>query len=444
MENKDFDKIFSHKFGQLPGEPYREEGWSDLSNRLYAHERRRRRWLLPLVLPLLGLLTAGNVFWWYQWRQAASDSSAASLSSTVYQTDTIVQKTVVYRYDTVYQHITLVRRQYAGDLAPTKPSPDAGAPFSEFTNNNNAGKGIAAIETPQPGAPALPGQESRENPPGQVAPASQNAANQPIIQENTPAPQRTIVHKVPVPESAAPEAQALTIAPPSVPDSTFEQPVETRPITKKSRSNLLFAARPRIGLVAGWGNPLLRHKRSGSLLGAGIAADVEIVRNVRLGVEAQYWQGKLKADELQEDDEEDDHNVLRGIKVPDPGSDYKLKYWETYRLPALTYVIQLRYQLPLRSAWSPWFGVGAQAATTLPFEIEFDFENEKNNLEITLAGQSKAMTHWQGMLFMLGVEGQLGPHFSLGAGGYWLMPFGEERRILDNQVGLKTHLFYNF
>lgn len=444
MENKDFDKIFSHKFGQLSGEPYREEGWSDLSKRLYAHERRRRRWVLPLVLPLFGLLTAGNVFWWYQWRQAASDNDAASLSTTVYQTDTIVQKTVVYRYDTVYQHITLVRREYAGDWAATKPAPDAGIPSAEFSGNNKASQGIAAVATPQSATPALQGPENRENPPDQQAPASQNTAKQPSIPENTATPQRTIVHKVPVPESAAPEAQALTIAPVSAADSIFEQILQTRPITKKSRSNLFYLARPRIGLSTGWGIPLLRHKRSGSLLGAGIAADVEIVRNVRLGIEAQYWQGKLKADELQEDDEEDDHNVLRGIKIPDPGSDYKLKYWETYRLPALTYVIQLRYQLPLRSAWSPWFGVGAQAATTLPFEIEFDFENEKNNLEITLAGQSTAMTHWQGMLFMLGIEGQLGPHFSLGAGGYLLTPFGEERRILDKQVGLKTQLFYSF
>lgn len=443
MENKDFDKIFSHKFGQLSGEPYREEGWSDLSGRLHAHDRRRRRWVLPLVLPLFGLLAAGNVFWWYQWKQAASHNNAAGLSTTVYQADTIVQKTVVYRYDTVYQHITLVRREYAGGWSSTKSSPDAETPFS---NNNNATQGTAAAATPQSGAPALIEAESSEHPIGQVVQTSQNTNtdNQPVVPENTPTPQRTIVHKVPVQESTAPEAQALTIAPVSATDSSFEQILQARPITKKSSSTLFYVARPRIGLAAGWASPILRHKRSGSLLGAGIAADVEIARNVRLGVEAQYWQGKLKADEINEDDEEDDHNVLRGIQIPNPGSDYKLKYWETYRLPALTYVIQLRYQLPLRSAWSPWFGIGAQAATTLPFEIEFDFENEKNNLEITLAGQSKAMTYWQGMLFMLGIEGQLGPHFSLGAGGYLLMPFGEERRILDNQVGLKTHLLYNF
>ncbi|MBK8426779.1 MAG: hypothetical protein IPL27_12775 [Lewinellaceae bacterium] len=37
MENKDFDKIFAHKFNQIPGEPYHEEGWSDLSGRMDAH-----------------------------------------------------------------------------------------------------------------------------------------------------------------------------------------------------------------------------------------------------------------------------------------------------------------------------------------------------------------------------------------------------------------------
>lgn len=70
MQNNDFDNIFSHKFGQLPGEPYTEENWSELSRRMDIHDRRRGGWLLPALFFLLGLLAGGNVYWWYQWREA--------------------------------------------------------------------------------------------------------------------------------------------------------------------------------------------------------------------------------------------------------------------------------------------------------------------------------------------------------------------------------------
>ena len=63
MQDNDFDKIFSHKFGQLPDTPYSEENWSELSRRIDAHESKQWRWVLPVLFFVLGSLVGGNVFW---------------------------------------------------------------------------------------------------------------------------------------------------------------------------------------------------------------------------------------------------------------------------------------------------------------------------------------------------------------------------------------------
>lgn len=122
MQDNDFDKIFSHKFGQLPGEPYSEENWSELSRRIDIHERRQRRWLLPVLLPLFGLLAGGNLFWWYQWRETNDELKDSKSRTTFFQTDTIMRKTVVYHYDTIYQNVTLVQRQNAAMPAQFPPA----------------------------------------------------------------------------------------------------------------------------------------------------------------------------------------------------------------------------------------------------------------------------------------------------------------------------------
>ena len=107
MENKDFDKIFARKFGQTTGESYREEGWSDLSARMDAHERRRKRLIIPVIWPLFGLLATSNIFWWHQWHQAKQQFKATEKQENRIQHDTLVRRTVIY--DTVYQHVTVIK-----------------------------------------------------------------------------------------------------------------------------------------------------------------------------------------------------------------------------------------------------------------------------------------------------------------------------------------------
>ena len=442
MQDNDFDKIFSHKFGQRPGEPYNEANWSELSRRMEIHERQRTRWVLPVMFFLLGALSGSNVFWWYQWREADRKLQSSESRTTLFQTDTMMRRTVVYQYDTIYQNVNSVQQEAIG--APMTPFP-SNTTSSSFSLNHIPAGDATARQNHSAGTSPI-SQEPHDL--TQQAAAStlnvQGQEGQPILNGDAAAPGHSIVHKTPMDT-----AELATPPPPTAntqTDTLYENLLNSQSLpSKKAKSPLIYIARPRVGASAVLGFPSFPDKLSGSILGAGIRGDVEIARNFRLGAEVAYQQASLKGD-----DTEALENI--DIDIPDPGSDFNLKYWETHFLPAFTYALHLRYEIPLHGNWTPWLGVGGQAATMLPFDVEYEFENEFNNLEIHEQATAVSSTDWQGMLFMLGVECRLNPHLYFGAEGYMLRSFGEEEEdhdeegqgLLDRQIGLKTSIIYKF
>jgi hypothetical protein len=418
MQDNDFDKLFSHKFGQLPGEPYGEEQWSEISRRMDDHERRRRRWLLPVLLPLFGLLAGGNVFWWHQWREATQHTQAFNSQTTRIETDTVIHRTVVYHYDTIYQISTLVQSQVTSVPTALRPAATAEIPVSSSSSTAN----------PVPGSRQLPFDSAQRH-----TPAGTSA------QDNAPP---TVAEAIPehTEENSTPSdttAQAIASRPtaPLTADTLLKDLIQNQPLpTKKTRPPVLYFARPRLGIGATLGLP---QSSEGFIWGATLCTDIEIARNLRLGAEVGYQQGSLKS-------EETDALKKLEIEIPEPGNDFYLKYWEAGSVPAFTYALHLRYEIPLRGKWTPWIGLGVQAATNLPFEVEYEFENETTNLEFHDSAQTESGTHWQGALFRLGAGRRLNTRLLWSAESYLLQNFGEKPGLLDNQFGLKTSLFYTF
>lgn len=426
MDNKDFDKIFAHKFGQIPGEPYQEHNWSELSGRMDVHERRRKRWVLFAVWPLFAMLATGNVFWWHQWKQVQQSGLLSMRTEKNVQYDTLVHRTVIY--DTVYQHVTVITKQYL---------PQAYAPVSTALSQN--------IEQPQqttdkPGnTPKTSGTDAAKagtlsantagSRPETVDPKEKNAGSESEV------PGHTISHRVPLPDSLLQQENVVENEKKPSADSLFEQLLLEKPVVKKTHSSGLMLAHPRLSVGAGWANPLLSHKRSGALFGIGVGGDVQVAKQVRLGADVQYWKGKLRAEETDE---------LTGVEIPNPGADYILHYWETYKLPVVTYDLNLKYYFQSGGKWTPWIGMGAQWNTTLPFDIEFDYENQSSHYEVFLPAQTRAITRWQGLIGMTGLEGKLSSKCSLGAGAFFLQKPGKNPGLLGRQFGLRTRLLYHF
>lgn len=431
MQNNDFDKIFSHKFGQLPGEPYGEENWMELSQRMDMHTRRRTRWVLPALFFLLGALTGGNMFWWYQWREADRKLHNYEIRRTThFQTDTLMRNTAVYYTDTIYQNVMIVPQQRVGMHLP----------FSANTQSNSfSTTDIHSAARQNQAAGICPALRESYDFTQQVASSSfnvQGKEERSILNGDAAAQEHTIVWKTPVDTSELATPPLSSADTPT--DTLFENPLENQPIfTQKKRSPILYFARPRAGVSVMLGIPGFPHKISGSLWGAGIRTDVEIARNIRLGAEVAYQGTSLKADETEALEDLD-------IDIPDPGEDYSLMYWETNFLPSFTYTLHLRYEIPLRGNWTPWFGIGSQAITTLPFDIEYEYENDNNDLELHVPATVESSTSWQGIMIMIGAECRLNTHLYFGAEAYLLQSFREEPGLLDQQSGLKTSLLYKF
>ncbi len=419
MQDNDFDKLFSHKFGQLPGEPYGEEHWSELSRRMDDHQRRRRPWLLLVLLPLLGLLAGGNVFWWHQWREATRHTQTSNSQTTKIKTDTVIHRTVVYRYDTIYQHSTLLVQQQVAEVPIAIPATTtAEVPVS----------GSSATANRVPGGQQPPFDSAQRH-----TPAGMNAQENALPTVAEAIPEHTVENST-LPDTTAQPIPSRPTAPLTA-DTLLKDLIQNQPLpTKKTRPPVLYFARPRLGIGATLGLP---QSSEGFIWGASLCTDIEVARNLRLGAEIGYQQGSLKSEEM-------DALKKLEIEIPEPGSNFYLKHWEAGSVPAFTYALHLRYEIPLRGKWTPWIGLGVQAATNLPFDVEYEFENETTNLEFHASVQTESDTHWQGALFRLGAGRRLNTRLLWSAEGYLIQNFDEKPGLLDNQFGLKTCLFYTF
>lgn len=458
MKDNDFDKIFAHKFDQLGGEPYEEARWLELSRRIDAYER-WKRWVLPALLPLFAMLAGGNVFWWYQWHEAKQNEVPSGQRTMIVQSDTIVRSTVVYRYDTIYHNITHVQR-YSSETYRRFLPRDTQKNTSS-AEDHSALKGISAREDQLASSPAgvMGARASAENQsaPEDISAREDQQASSPTgvmgagagasaagqreksdgLLNTSPSGKEPVSPDEPaVALQQKPDGSRVLNKQEDTTGVSFPQPVQTPEPVKKAGSPVFYIGRPRLSFDAGWANPSLPGKISGSIVQLGLSADMEIARNFRLGLSAHYDRTSLKSN----------NTIALGnqVRIPMPGQDYSLKYWETYHLPALSYDLQLAYSLPIHSMWSPWIGVGGEATTFFPYSVEFEFENEVNNIEKHLPVETETYTRWQGMLLMAGVDAHLNQHVALGLEGFLLRRFDKKPVVSDNQIGFKTRLYYIF
>lgn len=340
MEDKDFDKIFKRTLEQASGKPATEGGWAAMSERMDANRNKRLGWVLPLLIALIGLLGFGNVFWWYQWRQVAKQYPTAS-AQVIVKSDTIIKNTVVYHYDTVYRYITTVQTWQAPQrtnklaTAPLPSTADGAAltplPTEEASIQNRTQHSTGTPASGQnrkiPPTDQQANNDKIANHPASETNAGKNSKTPPTdhqINDGKNAPpslvadsieHQTAVHP-PLPTNPEPKTPQITkqTAQTSL-DTTATSPV--LPIVKKKRDPIFYLARLRIGLTAGWAQPVLEERQSSNTWQAGIVTDVEIAPKLHVEATVLYQKNNLSAYKSS--------SLGNAVWVPNPGNDYWLE-----------------------------------------------------------------------------------------------------------------------
>lgn len=463
MEDKDFDKIFKRTLEQAGGKPATEGGWAAMSERMNAARNKRMSWVLPLLIALISLLGVSNAFWWYQWKLATGQLPPASVQG-IAKIDTIVKNTVVYHYDTVYRYVTTVQTwseqrntnvlavapPHSTLKAPITPNSLDPSPVEGVSAQNKTSHSAGATATGQnPKTPTI-GQQTNDNTtanhPASAPATAQTPKTPPIDQQANDGKTAPPLFTADTTEAQTPTHQPLPNNLAIKTPETTKQAVQGNqdsiatlpvlPIVKKKRSAIFYMARPRIGLATGWAQPVLEERQSSSTWQGGAIADVEIAPKLRVEATLLYQKTNLSAYKSS--------SLGNQVWIPNPGSDFWLKYWEIENLRALIYGIQFKYTLPFLKNAHPYLGLGARGISVLPFEVEYEFHKYNSSTKLQEYARSKPHTKWQGMTLALGAEKQIGDTWAIGLEGLWLKNWEREPHVLNQQLGVSVKIYYLF
>jgi hypothetical protein len=404
MEDQGFDKIFGNRLRQIPAKTAPTDDWTAINSRLDAYDRRWRVWLLPICFGLMALLALGNVFWWYQWRTASLLSKPQQIAVNSSKTDTIYHKTVVHLYDTIYQTTTIVHRKIHRN--------DVKSAFYSANNANNPDlvhRNAVKIKEIKKEEIKKKGDVKKEE--------------EIILNDSSSNPL-----KIPInPENVLTAEDSILI---------LISNDHTMPL-KKVKTPIFYMARPRLGLALGGANPVFEDKNKANSFQIGISGDVEIAKKVRLLATVQYQQTFLKAKTF---------DALTSVitVVAPPSSDFRLQNWKIDRIPAITYTMQMRFQLPKMGLVIPYAGIGLSASTVFPYEIDYTFENATDFVEIPQRILTKSDTKIRGTLLNIGLSRDVNKHFAVEFGGFGILNWKKTPTYFYNQIGADLKLLYRF
>jgi hypothetical protein len=136
---------------------------------------------------------------------------------------------------------------------------------------------------------------------------------------------------------------------------------------------------------------------------------------------------------------------LLGVPVVASPSDNFLFNKATVPQNSIQYSIGMQYTFVNRSRWQPYFGVGYGAASLLPYEVQYEFWNSVNEVELTidqLVEQRDLITDL--LLFKGGINYEFAKKYSLLLEGNYRYSLHNKGMRAPNIWGVKTGILYHF
>ena len=375
-------------------EPTFEEGsWNDMKRRLDAKAASINGllgWRLAAAALVLLLLSLGFNTWLLLDRKGEKNRHATGRIDS-----TVVEKHVILKTDTIYQTRVIretVVEQSVSEVQVYLPEFSSKTNYSIdlLKNNNWSYTAVSGLRSTDPNT----GQAhySTVNDPMTRLLASKDQATTPglhQLQKNADG-QPYIIYDLPTAEGSF-EAYDLLAnhpldnAPTFLPDSvrrsfyyikrelTIEE--DTVQLTKGSLNKYAFYPKGfQLGLSFGWAYPF--GKGIKTLNGYAIEAEAVIPfsKNVEMWLTGTYLTLQFESSMINE-----------GIGVPDiapPDDDFVFSKAEVFQ-SSFQFAAGMQYKFTLgrRNNWQTYFGVGLASLRILPYEVNYEFENEALGLE---------------------------------------------------------------
>ena len=168
----------------------------------------------------------------------------------------------------------------------------------------------------------------------------------------------------------------------------------------------------------------------------GLEADIIFSENLRLFTEFSYTISHYKKDQMGD---------KFGIPVtPSPSDDFEF-FEARVELPAIQYSVGLEYLFTTKNKARPYIGIGVNAMSTLPYEVQYEFQKGIDDLELLVDKELKKKTLISNQLLIkFGLEYPLKNKWSLNFTSFYRYNLKDNDFGPPNSIGLKTGLLYHF
>lgn len=168
----------------------------------------------------------------------------------------------------------------------------------------------------------------------------------------------------------------------------------------------------------------------------GLKTEVVATDKVRFFAEMTY----LKSSEAKSTDLS---ALPNEVPVPTTEPNLAFKYWEIYGLKSFNYTAGIQYRFGKNEIIRPYVAAAFNGTTTLPFNVEFDYEDKNSSMEKGFKRQvTNKITHLNRFYTAIGVHWQPFSRGQLSAETYLTIPFTSDKALTPTQVGIKIGAFY--
>jgi len=167
-----------------------------------------------------------------------------------------------------------------------------------------------------------------------------------------------------------------------------------------------------------------------------IKADLVFSKNLRMFSEFGYLNSHYSRDEMGDD-----------IGIPlttSPNDDFDFVEAKV-ELPAFQYVVGLQYFFNTNRKIQPYLGLGFSGLSTLPYEVQYEFKNRADGLELLVDKEiSQKYTINNQFIFEVGLEYPIKDNWSVQLNSFYR--YGKKSTAFSpsNIFGLKSGLLYHF